>query len=178
MRVAVNGFGSIWTRRFGKNPLSRRRFLTDAAFFNTTGVDVGGRLRARPLVYGVARFDGASGFMPHGPEGMLNRVFDCEPPCEWNGGMRLLFRALLPRPQRPEGYLVVLRELNNGRIDHESAWRSFDVTLISFSETQMHQEVMLLMPPFSWVRTAFGLFILQPHAGHTSVAHLVRASRG
>lgn len=41
-------------------------------------------------------------------------------------------------------------------------WRSDDTLLISFSECRTQQEAMLLMPAYSWLRTALGAFVLQP----------------
>jgi hypothetical protein len=46
MLVTVTGFGSVWRRRLGKNPDDPRRF-THAAYYNTTGVQVDGKIRTR-----------------------------------------------------------------------------------------------------------------------------------
>ena len=103
MLVAVNEFGSIWTRRFSKGGDSPTRHAREAVFYNTTGVPVGDKIRARNRVYGVARFNGSAGFSP-------------------------------------------------------------EAFVISVSESDLHQELMLLMTPFSWIRTAFGVYVLEPDA--------------
>lgn len=173
MRVAVNGFGSVWTRRFGKDADSRTRFTREAAFYNMTGVPVGGRIRARSRVYGVARFNGASGFTPHQPERMLNHMFDCAGPDTWNNGNRVLFAALIAGPARPDSYLVTIHGGVVGWIDRDTTWKATDCFLISFSESDVHQEAMLLMPAFGWVRGANGLFVLNPDARQPSAARLI-----
>src|SRR5262245_12048741 len=98
MLVAVNGFGSIWPRRFGEDTGSRTRYTRDAVFYNTTGVPVGGKIRARSRVYVVARFNGSSGFTPHNPERMLNRVFECAEMCTRSNGNQVLFERLSAQP--------------------------------------------------------------------------------
>ncbi len=173
MRVAVNGFGSIWTRRFGKNPDSRTRFTRDAAFYNTTGVPVDGRIRARSRVYGVVRFNGGSGFTPHQPGQMLNCVFDCIAPDTWNNGNRVLFARLITSPAQPDCYLVTIRDNVTGWIDRDSTWKAPDCFLVSFSESDVRQEAMLLMPAFKWVRGANGVFVLNPDTRQPLTARLM-----
>ncbi len=44
-----------------------------------------------------------SGFRPDYMHRMLERVFECEPPCIWNGHNKVLFKKLLggPRSRMP-----------------------------------------------------------------------------
>jgi hypothetical protein len=164
MLVAVNEFGSIWTRRFGKDEDSPTRHTLDAVFYNTTGVPVGDKIRARNCVYGVARFNGSAGFSLHNPERMLHRVFECAEPCTWNGGNQVLFRRLQGPHTEPTHYLMVIRDESTGWVDQQANWKSRDAFLISLSESDLHQELMVLMTPFSWIRTAVGVFVLEPDA--------------
>ena len=100
MLISVLGFGSIWTLRSVRKARAQERFDTrELAYYNTTGVEVGGKLRNRPRVYGVARFNGNSGFRPECWHRMLYKVFDCEPPCTWNGHQKVLFKRLLRKPE-------------------------------------------------------------------------------
>lgn len=162
MLVAVHGFGSIWTRRFGKNVESDARYTRDAAFYNTTGVLVGNKLRARSRVYGVGRFSGNSGFTPHRPERMLNRVFKCGEPCSRINGMLVLFQELMPEVVIPDYYLVIVHHSDTGWIDCEATWKARECVLVSFSESDVAQEAMLLMPAFSWVLGGHGALVLEP----------------
>jgi hypothetical protein len=162
MFVTVTGFGSVWRRRFGKDQSDPRRFAR-AAYFNTTGVPVGGRIRTRPRIGGHVRFNGVGGFDPNHPLAMINTVFECAEPCVWQGQNKVLFKRMLPTPQQPDYFLVVLRSSEVGHLDVGSpTWRSEGTLLISFSECRDKQEAMLLMPDGSWLRTDLGKFVLMP----------------
>ncbi len=162
MFVTVTGFGSVWRRRFGKDQSDPRRFAR-AAYFNTTGVPVGGQIRTRPRIVGHVRFNGVGGFDPNHPLGMINSVFECAEPCVWQGQNKVLFKRMLSTPQQPDYFLVVVRSSEVGHLDVGSpSWRSEGTLLISFSECRDKQEAMLLMPAGSWLRTDLGKFVLMP----------------
>jgi hypothetical protein len=162
MFVTVTDFGSVWRRRLGKDQSDPRRFAR-AAYFNTTGVSVGGRIRTRPRIVGHVRFNGVGGFDPNHPLEMINSVFECAEPCVWQGQNKVLFKHRLPAPQQPDYFLVVVRANEVGHLDVGSpAWRSEGTLLISFSECRDEQEAMLLMPADSWLRTNLGKFVLRP----------------
>jgi len=162
MFVTVTGFGSVWRRRFGKDQSDPRRFAR-AAYFNTTGVPVGRQIRTRPRIVGHVRFNGVGGFDPNHPLRMINSVFECAVPCEWQGQNKVLFKRMLSTPQQPDYFLVVVRSSEVGHLDVGSpAWRSEGTLLISFSECRDKQEAMLLMPAGSWLRTDLGKFVLKP----------------
>ena len=72
MLVTVKGFGGIWERRFRNNPANPKRFA-QAAFYNTTGVQVNGVVRYRWRIGGKIRFNGVGGFTPSDPSRSLNR---------------------------------------------------------------------------------------------------------
>lgn len=161
MLATITGFGSVWRRRFGKDRNDPMRFAR-AAYFNTTGVPVDGKIRTRPRVVGHIRFNGAGGFDPHHPLAAINSVFECADPCIWNGQNKVLCKRRLPVPRQPDCYLVVVR---SGEFGHLRvglpAWRSEGAILISFSECRDEQEAMLLMPPHSWLCTDLGRFVLR-----------------
>src|SRR5262245_2188795 len=174
MLVSVNGFGSIWTRRSGLDAGSATRYGRDAAFYNATGVPVGEKIRARSRVYGVARFNGSSGFTPHDPGRMLSRVFECAEPCTRNNEHRVLFERLAGTARTPDFYLVTTRDELTGWVDLDSgSWKSHECFLISFSQSDLHQEAMLLMPAFGWMRGSGGVFVLTPDARRPAAARLV-----
>ncbi|MHB8527276.1 MAG: hypothetical protein ACYDD2_14110 [Candidatus Acidiferrales bacterium] len=177
MLVTITGFGSVWRRRFGKNRSDPRRFAR-AAYFNTTGVQVNGEVRTRPKIEGHARFNGVGGFDPNHLPGMINGVFECAEPCIWQGQNKVLFKRLLPAPQQPDYFLVVVRASEVGRLNVASpAWRSEGTLLISFSECRDQQEAMLLMPQASWLRTDLGRFVLRPFVSWPWSARLQLESR-
>lgn len=162
MLVTVTGFGSVWHSRFGENPKDPKRFAR-AAYFNTTGVPVNGKIRTRPKIIGHVRFNAIGGFDPNCPLRMLNSVFECADPCIWRGQNKVLFKRMLSVPQAPDYFLVVVRAREVGHIDVGSlAWHSEGTLLISFSECRNQQEAMLLMPPGACLRTNVGRYALRP----------------
>jgi hypothetical protein len=162
MLVTITGFGSVWRRRIGKDPNDARRFAR-AAYFNTTGVPVNGKIRTRPKIVGHIRFNGAGGFDPNYPLRMVNSVFECAEPCIWEDQNKVLFERILSTPRQPDYFLVVVRSCEVGHLDVGSpAWKSEGTLLISFSECQNQQEAMLLMPAHAWLRSDVGRFVAQP----------------
>ena len=172
MLISVLGFGSIWIRRGAGTEAALQM---DRAYYNTTGVLVAGKIRNRPRIYGVARFDASSGFRPDCSFQGVHKVFECEPPCVWEGRMKVLFKARLPRPARPDAYLVSVTADQSGGFDknEDGGWLHHDAQLISFSECRDQQELLLVMPPFSWVRGRLGTFFLEPDAKKAWQARLV-----
>ena len=108
---------------------------------------------------------------------MIGRVFECAEPCIWQGQNKLLFKRLLNASEKPDGFLVVVRARQNGKLTiGRTDWRSPGTWLISFSECRDQQEAMLLMPAHGWIQTELGPLILEPEARCQWVAQLVLAS--
>jgi hypothetical protein len=57
--------------------------------------------------------------------------------------------------------------------DPNGAWLHNSAQLISFSECRDQQEVMVVMPPFSWLRGRLGAFFLEPVARKPWEARLI-----
>jgi hypothetical protein len=168
MLISVLSFGSRWSGR------------ADAAYYNTTGVAVEGKIRNRPRIYGVARFNGRSGFRPDWAERMISKVFDCEPPCLCNGHNKVLFKRLLDAPARPDAYLVTVTAAQTGGIDAYAAspWLHSDAQVVSFSECGEQQEVMLVMPAYAWIRGRLGTLFLEPRRQKPWAARLALSLGG
>lgn len=172
MLVSVTGFGSVWRRRLGKDPDDPRRFMR-AAYSNTTGVLIDGKIRTRPKIIGHARFNGIGGFNPNYLSRMINRVFECAEPCIWQGQNKVLFKRMLDAPQTPDYFLEIVTQDHVGRFDvGAEAWKSDDALLISFSEWRDQQEAMLLMPAHAWLRSVLGTFCLEPSVSKPWIAEL------
>lgn len=166
MMISVLGLGSIWSRRVGRNDVGEHTLDSRrCTYYNTTGVLSGRKLRNRPRLYGFIRFNGASGCRPDCPEQILGKVFDCEPPCIWNGIPKVLFKRKLGSPERPDVYLSVLKSADIGAVISSDSWLSPDAMPISFSECGALQEVMIVVPAFGWVRSMHGNLFLEPLPG-------------
>jgi len=178
MRVGILSFGSVWRRRWAKGSDDPRRFAR-AAYYNTTGVMVGGKLRTRPAIKGHVRFNGVGGFNANNPARMIGRVFDCEEPCLWRGQNKILFKRMLPPRTLPDRYLVVMRAAEIGRLRvGEPGWCSEDVSVIALSEARDDQEAMLLMAAAGSIRTSVGTYRLNRDAGAPWRAALELELRG
>jgi hypothetical protein len=176
MLVSIAGFGSLWRSRFNKNPDDAYRFAR-GVFYNTTGVEIAGTIRQRPRITGYARFNACGGFDPHHPSRMIGWVFECAEPCVWEGNNKLVFERVLPAPEEPDRFLVVVRSRLNGVLSvGTSNWRCRDTWLIAFSESAHEQEAMLLMPACGWIRTSLGHFVLEPEIRRPWIARLAFVS--
>jgi hypothetical protein len=163
MLLAVTGLGRIWKRHRTRDGANANRKNRGAVFYNTTGVVVCGVVRPRSRIYGIARFDCASGFPAHDPERVLNRVVECTDPCASCGENRIVFKCLArPASAIPTAYLVVVRSELTGWIDVAAPWHADSVFVLSFSQSSDQQEIMLVMPRFSWLRSTAGLYLLEP----------------
>ena len=172
MVVSITGLGSVWRRRFGKDFDDPKRFAR-AAYYNTTGVPVDGTIRTRLKVAGHARFNSTGGFNPNYPLRIINRVFECDEPCVWQGQNKILFKYMLAAPREPDLFLVVARQSEIGRLHiGNSVWKADKGLLISFSECRDQQECMLLLPGHGWIRSGVGTFILQPLTARPWIAQL------
>ena len=158
MLVALHSFGRIWTRRAARGEGSAHGGM---AFYNTTGVPVGDRVRYRSCLYGHVRLNGCWGFRPENVGGMLHRVFDTDGLVTWDGHRKLFLRvpAVATTPER---YLVAIASETAGWIDRRETWKCAAAEVVSFSESRDRQEVLLLLRAFGWVRGAMGTFCILP----------------
>jgi hypothetical protein len=176
MLVSVAGLGSLWRRRFDRNQDDSYRFAR-GVYYNTTGIEIAGTVRQRPKITGYARFHACGGFDPHDPSRAIGRVFECANPGVWKGDNKLLFQRVLPAPEKPGRFLVVLTSKLNGVLSVGiNNWRSPDIWLIALSESADEQEAMLLMPVSGWIRTSLGHFVLEPEVRRRWIARLVLVS--
>ena len=160
MLIGVSGFGSVWRRRVQVGPDDPKQ-LARAAYFNTTGVMVNGKIVRHRKIAGHVRFNGAGGFNANYPSRMIGKVFECGEPCVRNGQNKVFFSHIVPAPAQPDCFLVAVKSQEFGRLRvGAKGWKSEDNFLISFSEWRDQQEALLLMPCGGWLRTALGRLVL------------------
>jgi len=110
---------ALWQEPERFERLRARRTSTQPAF------QVDGKVRNPAQDFGHVRFNSVGGFDPNYPLRMINSVFECAEPCIWQGQNKVLFKRMLPAPQQPDYFLVVVRASEIGRVDVGSlAWRS------------------------------------------------------
>jgi hypothetical protein len=97
---------------------------------------------------------------------------------ELAGERKLFLKSLMPSGTRPDMYLVTIGSKDIGPIVRSGAWASSDVQVVSFSEGNGKQEVMLMMPAFAWVRGSSGTFCTDPIPREPWKCRLANISEG
>jgi hypothetical protein len=166
MIVKVLEFGSSWWARFGRDPNDRYRFTKHAAYFNSSGLLCGSKMRRHWVISGLVRFNGVSDFNPSYRLRSVGRVFDCSDLNYACGGNRLLFRQKVDSRTVPDYYLVKTSSERFGVCDfHSENWKSVSARVIAASDMRnpsgQRQEALLLMPVDGWVRNAIGTWQLR-----------------
>ncbi len=175
MLVKVLNFGTNWWARFGRDAEDPYRFSRHAAYYNSTGVRCGSKIRRHWVTSGLLRFNGVGQFNPNLPDRALGRTFVCSDLTQAFGGNRLLFQSKAPRSAVPEWYLVVISSDQHGQIDFSSrTWKSVFSQIIAASQLREKQEAMLLMKPGDWIQTSTGFWQLHVPSATAEPARLAR----
>jgi hypothetical protein len=160
MLVKILEFGSNWWARFGHDPHDRYRYTRHAAYFNSTGVRCGNKMRRYWVVPGLIRFNGVGDLNPQFPNRSVGEVFECTDLTFAHGGNRVLFRRRVGKSCRPDYFLSVVSSDRLGALCFEGSDRSGSPTPIAVSHVGERQEAMLLMKTGDWVRSALGVWQL------------------
>jgi hypothetical protein len=175
MLVKVLNFGTNWWARFGRDVEDPYRFSRRAAYYNSTGVRCGRKIRRHWITSGLLRFNGVGDLNPNLPERAIGRTFVCSDLAHALGGNRLLFQSKAPMSAVPEWYLVVISSDVHGLIDFSSsAWKSVFSQVIAASQLREKQEAMLLMKSSDWVQTSTGFWQLVVPSNADEPGDLVR----
>src|SRR6266700_7548121 len=162
MSIKVLGFGINWWARFGRDPLDRYRFTRHAAYFNSTGVRCGNKMRRHWVVSGLLRFNGVGDFNPQFPNRAVGKTFECADLVFALGGNRILFRRKIAPSVLPDFFLLAVSSVAYGSFNFEDAgWKSHSVSPIAVSHLREKQEAMLLIKAGDWVRSALGVWQLK-----------------
>jgi hypothetical protein len=145
MLIAVQSFGSIWTARCARTVTEGTNLARQGAYYNTTGVLAGDALRNRSCIYGHVRVDECRGFHPQFAERFIHRVFESEGVTVGNGRNKLFLRQIAPAATRPDVYLFRIRPIDAGWLDRNGAWRCDASQVVSFSEGNGQQEILIVL---------------------------------
>ncbi len=179
MLVQVLSFGTNWWARFGRIVDDPHRFTRHAAYYNSTGVRCGSKVRRHWIISGLIRFNGVGDFNPNLPDRAIGRTFVCSDLSQAFGGNRLLFEVRAPKNSVPDCYLVVVSSDVHGPIDFCSgAWKSVLSPVIAASHLRDKQEAMLLMKPGDWIQTNTGFWQLSADPSPGRRATLTRVGGG
>jgi hypothetical protein len=162
LRVKVLKFGSNWWPRFGRDLDDPFRFSRHAAYYNSTGVRCGNKIRRHWMIPGLIRFNGVGDFNPNLPSRSVGQTFMCSELTFALGGNRILFSRKTDAPAAPDWYLVVVTSIRFGLFDFRlPAWKSGSVQPIAVSALREKQEAMLLMRPGDWIVSNLGFWQLR-----------------
>jgi hypothetical protein len=162
MRVRVVSFGTNWWAVHSRDLDDPYCFRRRAAWFNSTGIQCGRRLRLCWVFPGQIRFNQTSGFQPEFPFRSVGRTFLCRGPNHFGGRTYLLFSRLMS-DSASDYYLVTLNEGAHGRVSfRSSAWKSAGVQPISVSLRGPRYEAMLLMGAEDSIHTELGRWSVSP----------------
>jgi hypothetical protein len=154
MRIGLEGFGSIWSVRTKPN-------VGRAAYYNTTGLVIDGKLRHRSRIFGDVRFNEIGDFNSKQIERNIGRVFESGNPAECPQ-QTLLLHHLSNLSALPDCFLFAVSSDRTGELSIDcDGWKSDAVTLISLSQANGRQEALLLMPAHSWIRGTLGHFVVE-----------------
>lgn len=174
MLVKVLNFGTNWWARYRREADGSRYCAPRNAYYNSTGIRCGGKIRRHWLFSGLLRFNDVGDLDPSLPEGSINRTFVCSDLTQALGGSRLLFKSKALKSAVPDCYLVVVSNTTHGRIDFASkVWKSILTRVVAASQLREMQETMLLMNPGDWVQTSSGFWQLTASSPYDP-ARLVR----
>lgn len=154
-------FGTNWWGRFGSDPADPYRYTRHAAYYNSTGIRCGRKVRRHWIIPGLIRFNGVGDFDPHHPRRSVGHTFLATNLDFLFGGNRLLLTRRLDDCAAVDFYLVVISQDLHGRINFtSSAWKSPTTQVIAASQLRHNQEVMLLMKTGGWIKTLSGMWRL------------------
>jgi len=162
MLVQILKFGSNWWARFGRDPLDHYRFTRHAAYFNSTGLRFGNKIRWHWIVPGLIRVNGVGDFNPQFQRRSVGATFECadlifalaETVFCSKGRLPILHSLPVFSPSSP---MTDLAPLTVRGVD----WKAASVLPIAVSESREKQEAMLLMKRLDWVRTTLGVWQLK-----------------
>ena len=105
MIVRILSCGVNWWAKHSKDLSDPLCFSRNSAYFNSTGLMFGRRLRHLFLYRGRIRFNRTSGFDPEFVERISGKTFHSPGPVSYNGSKSLLF-DLPAKGQQPDAYLA------------------------------------------------------------------------
>jgi len=175
MLVKVLSFGTNWWARFGRDTDDLHRFSRLAAYYNSTGLRCGSKIRRHWIVSGLLRFNGAGDCNPNLLARAIGKTFVCSDLTYAFGGNRLLFQSQMRKAVAPDCFLVVVSSELHGAIHFASnVWKSVFSQVVAASQLRDRQETMLLMKAGDWLQTKNGFWQLHVPANSHEAAALVR----
>jgi hypothetical protein len=158
--VQIVSFGSAWWVRPGRDIDDPERYTRHAAYFNSTGIEVGSEIHTDGPVHGLVRFNFSSGLDPHHTQNNVGQLFCFSEVERYRDTNRLLALRRATTDAPPTHFLTRVSSGLHGMLAPSRCWRSADVQSIAVSRYRGRQESLLLMTARSVIRTSSGIWTL------------------
>ena len=158
MTVFICSLGSLWQEK--SLPAGGTRV------WNTTGIQDGPRIRSCAKIFGQVSLGARARMELAGLCEMTGAAWTTSELSEVNHARKLKLLCRATRTSFADLYLVTVTEKLVGELQPDS-WDTSRTALLSFSKWRSRQEVMLLMPPFAWLRGRNGSAVLVVNNGKT-----------
>ena len=156
--VQVVSFGSAWWVRPGRDVGDPERYTRRAAYFNSTGIEEGGKIHTAGPVHGLVRFNVSSGLDPHRTQNNIGQVFCFTEVERYRETNRLLALRRATTIATPTHFLLRVSSILHGSLSAARPWRSPDIQTIAVSRYRGRQESLLLLTAWSVIRTSLGVW--------------------
>ena len=147
MVVFIHSFGSLWQEKILP--------AGGVQIWNTTGVRNGAHVRSCARVFGQVKFGARARTELSGSRPVTGAAWTTSGLVEAGNTRKLALLCRAPRATIAALHLVTVTDTLVGELQMDS-WDASLTTLVSFSQWRSRQEVMLLMPPYAWLRGASG----------------------
>jgi|GEM_PF-576080 len=154
--VQIVCFGSAWWVRPGADRLDSQRYGRHAAYFNSTGIQIRGKIHTAGPVRGLIRFNATSGLNARRTRDNIGAVFSFTEVEKYRETNRLLALRRMPGGAAVTHFLISLRSFLYGTVSLNTGWHSSDVEVIAVSRYRGQQELLLLLTHESVLRTSLG----------------------
>lgn len=149
MIVRVVSLGSLWQE-------SRRQHV-----FNSTGLEVDGRIRSRARVFGQIRFQPRDLQQLIASDRLCGSLWTATTLREYEGIRSMQLLRVASQREKAEWHVVTVSEELAGTLGPAS-WSEGATRVISVSESGSRQQVMLLTKAFSYLHGTAGTAVFHP----------------
>jgi hypothetical protein len=151
MVVLVHCLGRVWQEKPNDEGFT--------SVWNTTGIGDGVRTRPRSKTFGQVSFAKRARLALGWSRPITPSLWVTSGLNEHGTTRKLQLIVRAPAACVPDRYLVTITENLIGHLG-DGAWEPEETQLVSHSEWNGQQELMLLMRPFGWIRGAVGTAVL------------------
>lgn len=153
--VFVHSLGSLWQHKDVSGGGIR--------IWNTTGVAEGSRVRSYARTFGQLQFGPKVRPFLHRQNGIAGALWAAGETIEIGSARKLRLFCRASKNANPDWHLVVFTEALVGNVEIEGI-DPLNAMVLSVSQKNGRQELMLLVRPFAWISGSIGSAVWSPTA--------------